>query len=332
MEYVSSTLFATSAAVNEQASKAAQFINGTGTTSERIIGTSEGAYSIWARGAKTDPARLQNQMFAFTVTQQAIGTFTEVGLPFITRKIEAMRFGSGSGSKAGKATGNVKGNSSSTKTETSERKGKRVVFDDEESGNKDEREFLAVARHEASLPNYELFADYSEMVTQFGYVALWSTIWPLAPGEYYIFRHSLLRILIEPITVMALLNNWLELRSDAFKIATHVRRPLPSRTDTIGPWLDNLVRLNPFLNLTLFISHLSRTLELPSMALGPHERSTCLPLPSRSFLFPTLIHRHRRLTHRYTYFSSRRKSNIPYQLSDIPRHASPSRSPRCAVR
>jgi anoctamin-10 len=61
------------------------------------------------------------------------------------------------------------------------------------------------------------------MVTQFGYVALYSTIWPLAPA-------------------MALSNNWLELRSDAFKMTTHTRRPIPARVDTIGPWLENLVR------------------------------------------------------------------------------------------
>ena len=41
--------------------------------------------------------------------------------------------------------------------------------------------------------------------------------------------------------VMALINNWLEMRSDAFKIATHFRRPIPIRTDSIGPWLDTLV-------------------------------------------------------------------------------------------
>lgn len=39
---------------------------------------------------------------------------------------------------------------------------------------------------------------------------------------------------------MSLMNNWFELRSDAFKIAVHVRRPIPTRTDTIGPWLDTL--------------------------------------------------------------------------------------------
>ena len=44
-----------------------------------------------------------------------------------------------------------------------------------------------------------------------------------------------------PLIVGALLNNWLELRSDAFKIATLGRRPIPSRTDTIGAWLESLV-------------------------------------------------------------------------------------------
>jgi anoctamin-10 len=39
---------------------------------------------------------------------------------------------------------------------------------------------------------------------------------------------------------MAMLNNVTEFPSDAFKILAHFRRPLPQRTDTIGPWLDCL--------------------------------------------------------------------------------------------
>lgn len=39
---------------------------------------------------------------------------------------------------------------------------------------------------------------------------------------------------------MALLNNIVEFPSDAFKIVKHFRHPLPTRTDTIGPWLDCL--------------------------------------------------------------------------------------------
>ena len=42
---------------------------------------------------------------------------------------------------------------------------------------------------------------------------------------------------------MALVNNYVELRSDAFKISKHVRRPIPVRADSIGPWLECLRNL-----------------------------------------------------------------------------------------
>jgi len=42
---------------------------------------------------------------------------------------------------------------------------------------------------------------------------------------------------------VSLVNNLLELRSDAFKMSVHHRRAVPMRTDTIGPWLDALTFL-----------------------------------------------------------------------------------------
>jgi anoctamin-10 len=42
---------------------------------------------------------------------------------------------------------------------------------------------------------------------------------------------------------MALINNWMELRSDAFKITVHARRPIPVRVESIGPWLECLTAL-----------------------------------------------------------------------------------------
>ncbi|KAI0718077.1 DUF590-domain-containing protein [Cerioporus squamosus] len=178
--------------------------------------------SVNAR-TKLNPQRLQDQMFAFTVTNQVVNTFLEIGLPFILRAVASVRSGKGL-SLAAPAAGAASSNGNGKK--------KRVMFEDQ-SGNPEaerqalegeEREFMDRVRREVALPPYDLFADYSEMVTQFGYVSLWSTIWPLAP-------------------VMALINNWLELRSDAFKITVHVRRPIPTRTDTIGPWLDALTFL-----------------------------------------------------------------------------------------
>lgn len=133
--------------------------------------------------SKLNPSRLQDQMFAFTVTNQVINTFLEIGLPFILRAVDNLRNGRGlSFAPPGGANGVGA-------------KKKRVMFEDEASesevakhaNGKEEREFMERVRREVALPEYTLFADYSEMVTQFGYVALWSTIWPLAPGECSFF-------------------------------------------------------------------------------------------------------------------------------------------------
>ena len=45
------------------------------------------------------------------------------------------------------------------------------------------------------------------------------------------------------LIVMALVNNFFEIRADAFKMTVHFRRPVPTRTDSIGPWLDTLTFL-----------------------------------------------------------------------------------------
>jgi hypothetical protein len=123
-----------------------------------------------AARAKLNRSRLEKQMFAYTVTNQGINLFLEVGLPFLTRAFTSVRSGKRRPSLPGANAGNPKK--------------KRVGFEDEKNGAaRDEREFLERVRREVSLPQYDLFADYSEMVTQFGYVALWSTIWPLAPRK-----------------------------------------------------------------------------------------------------------------------------------------------------
>ncbi|KAF9011019.1 hypothetical protein BDZ89DRAFT_1077947 [Hymenopellis radicata] len=90
--------------------------------------------------AKLNPKRLEEQMFAYTVTNQISNTFVEVGLPFVLRKVEAWR---------------------SAKKKDGWRRPRSV-------------------RKEVALPEYDLSSDYNEMVTQFGYVVLWSAAWPLA--------------------------------------------------------------------------------------------------------------------------------------------------------
>ena len=120
-----------------------------------------------AARAKLSRSRLQTQMFAYTVTNQATNFFLEMGLPFLTRAFASVRSGKRRPSLSSSSAGNSKK--------------KRVGFEDEDGAARDEREFLERVRREVSLPQYDLHDDYDEMVSQFGYVALWSTIWPLAP-------------------------------------------------------------------------------------------------------------------------------------------------------
>ncbi|XP_075923859.1 anoctamin-5-like, partial [Petromyzon marinus] len=66
-----------------------------------------------------------------------------------------------------------------------------------------------------------LFDEYLEMVIQFGFVTLFVASFPLAP-------------------LLALLNNIIEVRVDAWKLVTKMRRPVVSRARGIGAWADIL--------------------------------------------------------------------------------------------
>ncbi|KAM4056995.1 calcium-activated chloride channel domain-containing protein [Hirsutella rhossiliensis] len=85
----------------------------------------------------------------------------------------------------------------------------------------EEAEFLERVRNECELEAYDVTGDYREMVMQYGYLSLFSVAWPLAASCFFI-------------------NNWVELRSDALKIAISCKRPIPWRSDSIGTWLTAL--------------------------------------------------------------------------------------------
>ncbi|KAK0636921.1 plasma membrane channel protein [Bombardia bombarda] len=85
----------------------------------------------------------------------------------------------------------------------------------------EEADFLTRVRNEAELDEYDVTVDYREMVIQLGYLSLFSVVWPLTACSF-------------------LVNNWVEARSDAMKIAISSQRPIPWRADSIGPWLNAL--------------------------------------------------------------------------------------------
>ena len=147
-----------------------------------------------------NPQRLPNQMFFFAVTSQIISFLTETVVPVIQRKggdkVEALK------ASALKRSGGAQVTASA-------------------SDHQEEKAFMSRVREEASLPDYDVTSDLREMCIQFGYLALFSVVWPLTPVSYFI-------------------NNWLELRGDLFKLTIESRRPVPERADSIGPWLSSL--------------------------------------------------------------------------------------------
>ncbi|XP_072297970.1 anoctamin-8 [Eucyclogobius newberryi] len=77
---------------------------------------------------------------------------------------------------------------------------------------------LAQAEIESCMQTYEdTLQDYQEMFIQFGYVVLFSSAFPLA-------------------AMCALINNVIEIRSDALKLCTGLQRPFGQRVENIGQW------------------------------------------------------------------------------------------------
>jgi len=74
------------------------------------------------------------------------------------------------------------------------------------------------AENEFEFTQYEgTFADYDELIIQFGFVVLFVVVFPAAP-------------------ILALLNNVIEFRLDATKLMSFTRRPHPKGTFDMGTW------------------------------------------------------------------------------------------------
>lgn len=73
-------------------------------------------------------------------------------------------------------------------------------------------------KYESTLLEYNsTYEDYLEMYIQFGYVVLFASVAPLA-------------------AFAALLNNFIEIRLDAFKLCRIYKRPMAKRAKNTGAW------------------------------------------------------------------------------------------------
>ncbi|KAL5398474.1 hypothetical protein PMIN06_005712 [Paraphaeosphaeria minitans] len=156
----------------------------------------QGPGADWA----INPDRLRKQIIYFTVTAQIVNLGLELIVPYLKRE-GASKYKKFQSERAAKSGGAAPALSANDPPE--------------------DAVFLARVREEADLEVYDVTTDIREMVLQFGYLSLFSVVWPLT-------------------SVSFLINNWVELRADAIKICQNMQRPTPWRADTIGPWLDSL--------------------------------------------------------------------------------------------
>ncbi|XP_075258994.1 anoctamin-4-like isoform X5 [Convolutriloba macropyga] len=98
--------------------------------------------------------------------------------------------------------------------------------DDEKNGSNPEIDEKKLHRWEkdyilSAWPPLNLFYEYLEMVIQFGFTTLFVAAFPLAP-------------------FFAFLNNVIEIRLDAYKFITQLRRPWAQKAEDIGSWYNIL--------------------------------------------------------------------------------------------
>lgn len=163
-----------------------------------------------------DPNRLKKQIIYFTVTAQVVNFLLEAIVPIIKRK-------------AFKAVKEVQ-------TEMSHKNDQGQNKDHEE-----EAAFLQRVRNEAELDDYDVTVDYREMVVQFGEFLALSDFALKFDANVWILGYLSLFSVVWPLTACSfLINNWVEARSDAMKISVSSKRPIPWRSDSIGPWITSL--------------------------------------------------------------------------------------------
>ncbi|KAH8731791.1 calcium-activated chloride channel-domain-containing protein [Phaeosphaeriaceae sp. PMI808] len=169
---------------------------------QRLIDTALGNKDKIREPFIPDPDRLRNEVITLTLTGQVSGALEELALPWFKMKVKEWW------------------RDRQVSQEEQYRDPNHRLTPDDPS----EVRFLRRVRNQALCPGYNVQDDIAEMVIQFGYLALFSPVWPLVPIGF-------------------LINNWFEIRSDFIKICFEYQRPTPARSDGIGPWVASMESL-----------------------------------------------------------------------------------------
>jgi anoctamin-10 len=165
--------------------------------SRRLLGPLGGKYLYASESFQVDSARLRDEVIALALTGQVSSFFEENVVPVLKRKFQGWY----RDYKASRSKDTVL----------------LSIIEDDPS----EAAFLKTARDQATREEYNVQDDIAEIVLQFGYLALFSPVWPLISIGFFV-------------------NNIIEIRTDFIKIATEHQRPAPVRADGIGPWINSL--------------------------------------------------------------------------------------------
>uniref|UniRef100_A0A8D2ZKB9 Anoctamin n=1 Tax=Scophthalmus maximus TaxID=52904 RepID=A0A8D2ZKB9_SCOMX len=112
-----------------------------------------------------------------------------------------------------------------------EQKGKKRAAEDEENEIEERRPKQQFDKDFTLEPFEGVTPEYMEMIIQYGFVSLFVASFPLAPA-------------------FALLNNVIEIRLDAAKFVTEIRRPDAVRCKDIGIWYNILCGISKFSVIT----------------------------------------------------------------------------------
>lgn len=148
-----------------------------------------------------DFGRLKATIATLFITKHVIGNITETVIPYIREKLKVYQI-------AYKVA----------EEEVKEARQRENAGEETEKDEDDNKYAISQAEVESKMQPYDdTFNDYLEMFIQFGYVTLFSSAFPLA-------------------AFWALLNNVIEIRSDAFKLCTSKQRPFGQHVSSIGSW------------------------------------------------------------------------------------------------
>ncbi|XP_076764027.1 anoctamin 8 white walker isoform X2 [Xylocopa sonorina] len=176
-----------------------------------------------------DQERLKEQLAALLIARQVIGNLKESAVPYLIEQLRLARlsfelFGALSPSEARPPPGEV----DEEKSKEPDDKGERPDNSKAKQPRNVSQAELESSLYRVGHPTNSLlsdvtfkydgaFSEHLEMLSQLGYVCLFSSAFPLA-------------------AMAALLGNLLELRGDAFKLCFVLQRPFGRRVSNIGTW------------------------------------------------------------------------------------------------